>query len=210
MIAIDGPAGAGKGTLAKKLAQELNLAYLDTGLLYRAVGYALVKDGQSLGDEAVATQYALCLKSQDLINPDLRSDDVAQAASKISSYPGVRTALVDFQRAFALNPPFPYQGAILDGRDIGTQILPEAPLKFFVDASPEVRAQRRYLELEARGDQVTFDQVLKDIQERDTRDQTRTTAPLKPAPDAIFLDTSQLTIQQAFERALGFVKESLS
>ncbi len=205
IIAIDGPAGAGKGTLAKKLADKLNLAYLDTGLLYRAVGYALLQDNQSLDDEKVAHQYAVALTPQALTNPNLRSDTAAKAASKISTYANVRAALLDFQRTFAHHPPLPHQGAILDGRDIGTTVLPEANIKFFVEASPEVRAQRRYLELQARGDTTSLDQVLADIKARDTQDRTRQNSPLKPAEDAILIDTSNLTAEEAFERALSVV-----
>lgn len=206
IIAIDGPAGAGKGTLAKKLAERLNLAYLDTGSLYRAVGYAIFQEGKSLDDEKVAHQYALALKPQDLINPELKSDMIAKAASKVSTYVSVRSALLEFQRNFAANPPKPYEGAILDGRDIGTMVLPNADIKLFVDAAPEVRAQRRYLELQIRGDHPIFDQVLADLKARDAQDRTRKNAPLKPADDAIILDTTDLTPDEAVEKALELIK----
>lgn len=193
-VAIDGPAAAGKGTISKQVAAHFGFSHLDTGLLYRAVGAQVLT-----GVDPV--QAALDLRAEDLQNPDLRTDRVAQAASKCAVIPEVRTALVDFQRAFAARGG----GAVLDGRDIGTVICPDAQAKLFVTASPEVRAQRRFDELTSRGTQTDFDTVLADVIARDARDSTRATAPLKPAQDAVLIDTSDLSIDQAIAAAIAAV-----
>ncbi len=190
-IAIDGPAAAGKGTISKAVAARLGFAHLDTGLLYRAVG-AKTLTGT---DPIVAAQ---SLQPEDLDGTDLRTPGVAQAASKVAVIPEVRAALVDFQRAFARRAG----GAVLDGRDIGTVICPDADVKLFVTASAEVRAERRYQELADKGMDVTRDEVLADVKARDDRDMNRAEAPLKPAMDAVLIDTSDLSIEAALEAAL--------
>ena len=197
-VAIDGPAAAGKGTISKGVAAHFGFAHLDTGLLYRAVGRRTL-DGQ----EAVAAAQALT--AEELEQGDLRTAEIAQAASKVAVIPEVRVALVDFQRAFARRSG----GAVLDGRDIGTVICPQAEVKLFVTASAEVRAERRYLELNTKGAEIARDQVLKDVRERDARDAERSTAPMKPAEDAILLDTSDLSIDQALSRAIELIKQKL-
>ena len=190
-IAIDGPAAAGKGTISKAVAAHFGFAHLDTGLLYRAVG-AKTLDGA----EPVAA--ALALMPEDLDGDRLRTPQVAEAASKVAVIPQVRAALVDFQRAFALRQG----GAVLDGRDIGTVICPEAEAKLFVTASAEVRAERRYKELTEKGLDTSFDAVLADVIARDERDMNRAEAPLKPAADAVLIDTSALGIEQAIAAAV--------
>lgn len=186
IIAIDGPAASGKGTIARALAAHFGFHHLDTGLLYRAVG-------AKGGDPAVAAQ---TLDAEDLARPDLRSAEAGQAASRIAAIPEVRAALLDFQHRFAAQEP----GAVLDGRDIGTVICPDAPVKLYVTASDQVRAQRRAAELGA--DPV---QMLAELQERDRRDRDRATAPLRPAEDAVVLDTSDLSITEAIARAVAAV-----
>nr|WP_321251358.1 (d)CMP kinase [uncultured Ruegeria sp.] len=195
-VAIDGPAAAGKGTISKGVAEHFGFAHLDTGLLYRAVGrHTLV------GVDPVAA--ALALTAEELAQGDLRTAEIAQAASKVAVIPEVRAALVDFQRTFARRAG----GAVLDGRDIGTVICPAAEVKLFVTASAEVRAERRYLELSAKGAGVTRDQVLADVRERDARDAERSAAPMKPADDAVLLDTSDLSIEAALEQAIEVIKQ---
>jgi cytidylate kinase len=206
IIAIDGPAAAGKGTLARQLADHLDLALLDTGLIYRAVGMNLVRAGADLDDAAAAVQAAQNLKPESLEAKDLRDDVAADAASRISAVPDVRKALVDFQRSFATNPPCNKCGAVLDGRDIGTVVCPEANVKLFIIARPEVRAERRYLELRERGLNAIYGHVLVDMKERDARDSARTVSPLVPAKDAFFLDTSDLAAGEVFLKALGYIK----
>lgn len=197
-IAIDGPAASGKGTLARALADHYGFAHLDTGLLYRAVGLRSL-DGTDPRDAAKA------LTADDLTDPALRTDPVAQAASKCAADPEIRATLLDFQRAFATRAG----GAVLDGRDIGTVICPDAPVKLYVTATPETRARRRFAELTARGEATTYDTVLADVIARDRRDETRASAPLKPAKDAHLLDTSELTISEALELAQALVDSAL-
>ena len=193
-IAIDGPAAAGKGTISKAVAQQLGFAHLDTGLLYRAVGAKTLA-----GAEAVDA--ATSLTAEDLEADNLRTPEVAQAASKVAVIAEVRAALVDFQRAFARR----LGGAVLDGRDIGTVICPNAEVKLFVTASAEVRAERRYLELSGNGLDVSLEEVLADVKARDERDMNRAEAPLKPADDAVLIDTSELTIEEAVDMALATI-----
>ncbi len=192
-VAIDGPAAAGKGTISKAVAAHFGFAHLDTGLLYRAVGARVLAGG----DPVVA---AKALTPDDL-KGDLRRPEVAQAASRVAVLPDVRAALVAFQRDFAGREG----GAVLDGRDIGTVICPDAQVKLFVTASAEVRAERRYLELVGKGLDVTRDDVLADVVARDTRDSERAEAPLKPAADAVVIDTSKMSIDQAVARAVSEV-----
>ncbi|MBF9048938.1 (d)CMP kinase [Roseobacter sp. HKCCD9010] len=193
-VAIDGPAAAGKGTISKAVAAHFGFAHLDTGLLYRAVGRRMLR-----GEDPVAA--AQSLRAEDLQGDDLRGPEVAQAASKVAVIPEVRAALVDFQRAFATRAG----GAVLDGRDIGTVICPEAQVKLFVTASAEVRAERRFAELAAKGLDVTFEGVLEDVRARDARDAERATAPMVAAADAVALDTSDLSIEAAVARAVAVV-----
>ena len=213
VIAIDGPAASGKGTLARALAEKLNFAYLDTGMLYRMVGHTVLERGQDPADKTAATEAAEFLRdyfSPDLLgNPALREDDAGQAASKIATIPQVREALLELQKNFAKNPPKPYQGAILDGRDIGTVICPDAPLKLYITASAEIRAERRLKELQSKGLAVTYEAVLKDMRERDARDADRKTAPMKPAGDAIVIESSALDAGQMLEKAVLLTKEHL-
>ena len=195
-VAIDGPAAAGKGTLAKRLAARFKMAYLDTGLLYRAVARQVLAGS----DPAEA---ALSLQAADLDPTGLYTSEVAQQASKVAVLGEVRSALIFFQRSFARQA----SGAVLDGRDIGTVICPEAEVKLFVTARAEVRAQRRYLELSAKGADVSFEQVAADVNERDARDQDRKEAPLRPAPDAIEIDTSDLSVDAALDCAIAEVAQ---
>jgi len=195
-IAIDGPAAAGKGTIARAVAAHFQCPHLDTGLLYRAVGRKMM-------DGSDPTTAALSLTDDDLARNDLRTADVAQAASKVAAIPEVRAALLDFQRAFAARAG----GAVLDGRDIGTVICPEAPVKLFVTASAEARAKRRYDELIERGHEASLEHVLSDVKERDARDMNRPDAPLRPADDAMHLDTTMLSIDEAVARAIALVED---
>ncbi|WP_417720364.1 (d)CMP kinase [Salipiger sp.] len=193
-IAIDGPAAAGKGTLSRAVADHFGYAHLDTGLLYRAVGKRML-------DGVEPIEAARALMAGDLSDDGLRSPEVAQAASKVAVIPEVRAALLDFQRAFARRDG----GAVLDGRDIGTVICPEAEAKIFVTASAEVRARRRFEELLGNGTETDFDTVLAETRERDERDATRADAPLRPAADAVILDTSALDVGAAVAAAIAAV-----
>lgn len=193
-VAIDGPAAAGKGTISKAVAAHFDLAHLDTGLLYRAVGARMLQ-----GEDPIAA--AQNLVAGDLENPDLRTAAVAQAASKVAVISEVRAALLDFQRAFARRSG----GAVLDGRDIGTVICPQAEAKLFVTASAEVRAQRRLAELVSNGFDTDFATVLSDVKTRDDRDMNRADAPLRPAEDAVVIDTSELDVQAAIAAAIEAV-----
>ena len=201
VVAIDGPAAAGKGTLAERLARHLDLPYLDTGLLYRAIGRLMFDRGFDLDDAELAGQFAQALDPEDLKRGDLRGREAGELASRVAVHPSVRAALVDFQRSFAARAP----GAVLDGRDIGTVICPTADVKIFVTASPEVRARRRTDELLAKGRDVHYETILAETKERDARDSTRAVAPLKPAEDAIVLDTSDLDRDGAFAAAVAIV-----
>ena len=207
IIAIDGPAAAGKGTLARRIADRLNLAYLDTGLLYRATGKRVLEAGADPEDAEAAEAQARALEPKDLERPDLRTEAVGQAASKVSAVPGVRAALLDFQRTFAATPPEGFKGAVLDGRDIGTVVCPDADVKLFVTASDEVRAARRHKELQEKDPDVIYARVLEEMRERDARDRSRAVAPLEPAEDAILLDTSDQNADEVFEKALDIIKE---
>lgn len=203
IIAIDGPAGAGKGTLGRRLAESLGFAYLDTGLLYRTVGAALLESGAAMHDAQAAEQIANSLKADAVVSaPRLRTEQVGQAASAVAAMPGVRAALLAFQRAFAALPPGAAKGAILDGRDIGTVICPDADLKLYLTASSETRARRRFEELRAAGEPSIYADILKDVEERDERDIGRADAPLKPAVDAVVIDTTHLSADAVFTQAI--------
>ena len=211
VIAIDGPAASGKGTLARKLAQRLGYAYLDTGALYRAVGLRVLESGGNLDHEAdaitAAQSLSASLKPEDLQNPALRTDEIGQAASKVAKVGDVRQALLEFQKNFAAKPSDPaIGGVILDGRDIGTVICPDADVKLFVTASAEERSRRRFKELTEKGIATTYDDVLRDMLERDARDQGRADAPLKAAHDAHILDTSTMNEGEVMERALSIIR----
>lgn len=203
VIAIDGPAASGKGTLARRLAAHYGLPHLDTGLLYRATACALLDEGLPLDDVEAAVEAARGLSLTDFDEERLRARDMGEAASVVAAMPAVRAALIDMQRAFAARP----EGAVLDGRDIGTVICPEATVKIFVTASPETRAQRRALELASRGEEVDYAAILEDVRKRDARDSSRSAAPLKAADDAVTLDTSELDRDEAFAAALRIAKE---
>lgn len=205
IVAVDGPAAAGKGTLCRRLAEKYNLATLDTGLLYRAVGMNVVRAGFDPEDADKATEFAEKLTSDDLQAGDLRTEDAGQAASKVSAVPGVRQALLDFQKNFAVNPPESFSGAILDGRDIGTVICPDADVKVYINASAEIRAERRHKELLDRGLESIYARVLEEMKERDARDSSRSVAPLKPAEDALQLDTSDKDADQVFAEVIDFI-----
>ena len=204
VIAIDGPAASGKGTLARRLAEYFSLPHLDTGLLYRATACALLDEGLPLDDEEAATAAARGLSLTDFDDARLRSREMGEAASVVAALPQVRAELVDLQRRFAARE----EGAVLDGRDIGTVICPGARVKIFVTASPETRAQRRALELARRGEEVDYPTILADVRRRDERDSARAVAPLKPAADAVTLDTSDLDIEAAFRAAVAIVEKA--
>jgi CMP/dCMP kinase len=202
IIAIDGPAASGKGTLAKRLAQHYGYRHLDTGVIYRAVAHALLETGADLRNEALAVKAAMELNPETFGNPALRSHDVGSAASVVSAIPRVREVLLDFQRQFAAAPP----GAVLDGRDIGTVICPDADVKIFVVADPRVRAHRRTLEAKSRGEEADEAKILQDIIQRDERDRNRASAPLKQAEDAYLLDNTNLDIEAGVRAAIDIVE----
>ena len=203
IIAVDGPAASGKGTIAARLARTWGLPFLDTGLLYRAVGLGVLDAGGSLDDEAAAVAVARALKAESLSDTErLTSGAAGEAASRTAGYPGVRAALLEFQKAFAAQPG----GAVLDGRDIGTVIAPEAPAKLFVTATPEVRALRRWKQLTGRGDAIAYEDMLADIVRRDERDAGRGAAPMVQADDAVLLDTTEMDIEAAFDAARRIVE----
>ena len=204
VIAIDGPAASGKGTVATGLARAYGLAHLDSGLLYRAVGVLLANAGGDLDDEDAARTVAQALDVADLEDSSLRDRAAGEAASRVAVHPGVRGALLDMQRAFAAREP----GAVIDGRDIGTVIAPDAPAKLFVTASPEVRADRRWRQFRGQGEDVSLDDILADIHRRDERDSERAASPLVRADDAALLDTSEMTIEQAADAARRIVEQA--
>jgi CMP/dCMP kinase len=202
IIAIDGPAASGKGTLAKRLAAHFGLPHLDTGLLYRAVARTILDRNSDLAHEPTATLVAQSLDTSHLDDPRLREREMGEAASLVSGFQPVRDALIEFQRRFAAQLP----GAVLDGRDIGTVVCPLADVKLFITAAPEERARRRHLELLERGEIAEFTTILEDIRRRDERDLTRSTAPLRIADDALVLDTTSLDPEAAFRAALDLVE----
>jgi cytidylate kinase len=204
VIAIDGPAASGKGSIAAFLGRRLGLPVLDTGLLYRAVGVAVATAGGDVGDADAAGAAARVLVLDDLRSETLRTRSAGEAASRVAVHASVRAALLEAQRVFARRPG----GAILDGRDIGTVVAPEAPCKLFITASPEARASRRHAQLRGQGETVKLEELLEDIRRRDARDGERNVAPMKRAPDAALLDTTDLDIDAAFDAALRIVEAS--
>ena len=202
VIAVDGPAASGKGTIASRLAGAYDLPMLDSGLLYRAVGVLLARHGGDLDDVAAATQVARDLTAEMLTDPAFRTREAGEAASRVAVHPPVREALRDMQQDFARRPG----GAVIDGRDIGTVIAPQAPAKLYVSATPEVRAERRFKQLLAQGEAVTYEDILADILKRDARDGGRADSPMRPADDSVLLDTSEMTIEQATDAARRIVE----
>lgn len=203
VIAVDGPAASGKGTIAHKLGEAYGYPVLDSGLLYRAVGVRVLAEGGDPDDEAAAAAIALTLDPSELEKPEVRTRAAGEAASRVAVHPDVRIALREFQQSFAAQEP----GAVIDGRDIGTVIAPGAQAKIYVTASPEVRADRRWKQLSAQaGERVTYEEVLADIRRRDARDAGREDSPMRPAEDAVLLDTSEMTIEAAFDAARRIVE----
>lgn len=218
VIAIDGPSASGKGTVARRLAEKFHLSHLDTGALYRAVAKRILDEGQNPDDVAAAKAAAEFVRdnlSWEMLDDEaLRNDRVADATSRSSRFPEVRSVLTDVQQLYANRPPHkpglkPWAGSVLDGRDIGTVICPDAAVKFYITASAECRAKRRTAELKHRGIEVDYTTVLADMKARDERDSTRATNPLKPAEDAVILDTSDMTADEAFQKACDLVRMRL-
>ena len=208
IIAVDGPAAAGKGTLARALAAHFGFAYLDTGSLYRGVANAVLLAGADPADEAAALKAAETLDPAKIDPTAIRTPEVSDAASIVAAIPAVRASILAFQRRFASHPPEGQSGAILDGRDIGTVVCPDADAKLYVTASPEIRANRRWLELKGSGSELSEAQVLADVVARDARDTGRASSPMRPADDAHLLDTSNLSIEAAFDAAVVFIDTS--
>jgi CMP/dCMP kinase len=206
IIAVDGPSAAGKGTIARAIARKLGFHFLDTGSLYRMVGLAMLQGGVAVDDVAAAMKIAGSLDPSTVKDSDLRNEQVAGMASQVAVIPEVRAALLDFQRAFAKRQP----GAVLDGRDIGTVVCPDADLKFFVTAATDVRAQRRHAELRGLGHKVEYDTVLADVMARDERDATRKTAPTTMADDAIMIDTSLLDRDEVLAAVMDVVVDHMA
>ncbi len=209
IIAIDGPAAAGKGTLARRLAAHFGFAYLDTGRIYRAIGMKVLRAGGDPSDEAAAMAAAGAFAAADLDDAALASEAAADAAARVATMPAVRETVLAFQRDFAHHPPDGAPGAVLDGRDIGTVVCPEAEIKLFVTANVEERARRRHKELLARGEESIYARVLQEMKARDARDRDRAVAPLRPADDAFVLDTSALDADAAFRAALSYIEERI-
>jgi cytidylate kinase len=210
IIAIDGPAASGKGTLARRLARHFGFAHLDTGKLYRAVALAVLETGGDPADPEGAANAARNLDIAHLADPRLLREDVARASSVVAAIPAVREALLELQRNFAHHPPAPTNGAVLDGRDIGTVVYPDASMKLFITASAESRAERRAKELRESGAEAIYGTVLQGMKERDARDSERRVAPLSAAPDAVTIDTTMLDADQVFERASNLIARMLA
>ncbi|MBY0421063.1 MAG: (d)CMP kinase [Parvularculaceae bacterium] len=205
VVALDGPAASGKGTLAERIAREFNFAHLDTGILYRGVAACLLAAGADPSDTRAAAEAARRFSLQAIAGLDVRTREIGAAASKVAAMPEVRRALLDFQRRFAIDPPGGAAGAVLDGRDIGTVVCPDAQVKFFVEATDDIRAKRRWEELRPTRPELTLAEVRADLAERDARDAARTDAPMRMAEDAELLDTTELTIEQAFLAASNII-----
>ncbi len=206
IIAVDGPVAAGKGTLARRIASQYGLVYLDTGALYRAVGLLVLRRGQDPNDQEAALKAAQSVSEISLEDPELRKEETGNAASVVAANQDVRAALLDYQRNIANQKP----GAVLDGRDIGTVVCPEAEVKLFVTASAETRAKRRFEELKSKGEDVSPEDILADLKQRDARDQGRNSAPLVQAEDAHLLDTTKLDIEAALAAACRIIEETVS
>jgi len=202
VIAVDGPAASGKGTIAARLGEAYGLPVLDSGLLYRAVGVRLLAEGGDPDDPAAAAAAAMTLDPAEIDDPKVRSRQASEAASRVAVHHDVRVALREFQQSFAAQEP----GAVIDGRDIGTVICPDAQVKIYVTASPEIRAERRCKQLAASGEAVPYEDILADIRTRDARDAGRVDSPMRPAEDAVLLDTSEMTIEAAFDAARRIVE----
>lgn len=209
VITVDGPSAAGKGTLARRLAAHFGFDFLDTGALYRGVGLSVLRQHLDPADEKAATAAAKALKPEILSDSAIRAENTSTAASKVAAIPSVRAAILNWQRDFARDAASNSGGAVLDGRDIGTVVCPGADAKLFITASVQARADRRVKELQARGETAIYARVLQDMQERDARDQGRSISPTKPATDALIIDTSDLTADQVFERALAFIASKM-
>lgn len=201
LIAVDGPAASGKGTIAKRIAEHFDLDYLDTGSIYRALGYKILNNDLDPSDNKVAIEFAKNITEEDIKNPHLYDEGIGKAASIVAAIPDVRQALLGFQRVFARSP----KGAILDGRDIGTVICPEADFKFFITADLEARAERRYKQLQNKGLPIIYQSVKDDLRRRDDRDSKRDVAPLKRADDAIYIDTTDMDADEVFEKVLSVI-----
>jgi len=210
VIAIDGPAASGKGTLARRLAERFGFAHLDTGALYRATAFLVLQQAGDPADPVAAARAAGLVHNRQLSDPRLRGEAVSAAASVVATIPGVRRALLELQRDFAAHPPAPAQGAILDGRDIGSVVCPAAEVKLFVTASPAERARRRFAELRQQGVAVILEDVLQDLKERDARDTERRAAPLIAASDATVIDTTTLDADAVFERVSDLIARTLA
>ncbi|MFD1697237.1 (d)CMP kinase [Roseibium aestuarii] len=206
IIAIDGPAASGKGTLARRIADHYKLNHLDTGLTYRAVAAALLAQGMPLGDEAIAIEVARHLDLAKMDKSVLSAHEIGEAASRVAVLGGLREELVRLQKAFAAKAP----GAVLDGRDIGTVVCPDATVKLFVTAAPEARAKRRTAEMQGKGEDASYASVLEDLKRRDVRDSSRSVAPLKQAADAHLLDTTEMDIETAFQAAVDIIDRTLA
>ncbi len=218
-IAVDGPSASGKGTLARRLAEQFHLFYLDTGAVYRAAAKYILDTGRNPDDPEAAVSAASCVRDNltwaMIDDPTLRTDRVADATSRSSRFPAMREILTETQRHYANHPPIhikhkPFQGSILDGRDIGTVVCPHSDVKLYVTAQPEIRAERRFKELSAKGILTTYETVLQDMMDRDARDSGRSIAPLKLAPDALIIDTSVMDIDTAFEKAVEIVRSRIA
>lgn len=211
VIAVDGPAASGKGTVSKRIAEALGFGFMDTGLLYRAVGYEVLNLGGNPEDPETAMRGVAMFKMHmRLDNPELKNDQAGNAASKVAAIPKVRSAMLQVQRDFSKDPGEEYQGAVLDGRDIGTVVCPSAQLKLYITADIEIRAERRMKELQSKGLNVTKASVLEDMRVRDARDSGREAAPMRPADDAIVLDTTNLSADEVISQALEHAKKAFA
>lgn len=205
IIALDGPTASGKGIIGSRIAERLGFAYLDTGLLFRAIAYQVIVQHVDFADRPAIIQIAQKIETYALEKPQLRTEEVGNVASLIASIPEVRDIMVQYERDFGNNPPYPYKGAVLDGRDIGTIIFPDADCKIFITAHVETRALRRHNQLIQGAQKSIYSEILRDLKARDERDMQRRVAPLMPAPDALYIDTTDLSIELALEKIFSFI-----